>query len=319
MTKKKISIIVPVYNVKKYLKRCLESLQSQTYENIEIILVDDGSTDGCSKICDEYAKKDNRIVVIHQKNGGLSFARNTGVAKCTGDLILFVDSDDEILKNSCEELLKIYNDTKADLICFKNFVIRNDKIEPYTETNKIEIFDSKSAYEKYMLTGEISCCAWSRLYTKKLAQSVPFPVGVLSEDVATVRKFMFNAKKIVLYDKYLYKYFIRKNSIMGNKKQSHIIDIYNMNKDIYKFELQEFPEHEKFVNSKHLNILLKCYTELYYSENSENKVEVLNMIEKDILSFKNIRKMNFKTKFILNIFRVNKILACNLIINFIDR
>ena len=105
MREEKVSIVVPVYNVEKYLKRCVESLLNQTYSNIEIILVDDGSSDHCPVLCDNYAKKDDRVIVIHKKNGGLSDARNCGLLKASGEYILYVDSDDYIERDSCEKLI----------------------------------------------------------------------------------------------------------------------------------------------------------------------------------------------------------------------
>ena len=112
----KISIIIPVYNVEKYIRKCVDSILSQTYKNLEIILVDDGSLDNCGKICDQYAKIDNRVVVIHKQNGGLSSARNIGIEKATGEYLMFVDSDDSLEKIACESLINITNKTNADIV-----------------------------------------------------------------------------------------------------------------------------------------------------------------------------------------------------------
>ena len=117
----KVSIVVPVYNAKNYIKRCIESLVCQTYHNLEIILVDDGSSDGSEKICDEYAKEDDRIKVIHKKNSGVSDSRNAGIEAADGDYILFVDSDDYINENTVEDNLKTAIEKNADIVifCFK--------------------------------------------------------------------------------------------------------------------------------------------------------------------------------------------------------
>ena len=111
----KISVIVPVYNIEKYLRKCIDSILSQTYENIEVILVDDGSTDNCGAICDEYAKIDPRIIVIHKKNAGVSAARNTGIMQCIGEYVFFVDSDDYLPIDSIEKLYNSINEYEADI------------------------------------------------------------------------------------------------------------------------------------------------------------------------------------------------------------
>ena len=123
-----ISIIVPIYNVEKYLKKCIDSIINQTYKNLEIILVDDGSPDNCGKICDEYAKKDNRIKVIHKENGGVSSARNVGVENATGEYIGFVDSDDYIEKDMYEVLINNLKKENADISIISNYEVYKNKI-----------------------------------------------------------------------------------------------------------------------------------------------------------------------------------------------
>lgn len=114
----KVSIIVPVYNVEKYIHKCIDSILAQTYRNLEIILVDDGSPDNCGKICDEYASNDNRIIVIHQKNGGLSAARNAGLNKSTGNFIVFVDSDDYLEISAIEDCIHYIKTNNYDILIF---------------------------------------------------------------------------------------------------------------------------------------------------------------------------------------------------------
>jgi glycosyltransferase involved in cell wall biosynthesis len=134
----KISVIIPIYNVEKYLSVCLESVINQTYQNLEIILVDDGSTDACPKICDDYATKDNRIKLIHKKNGGLSDARNIGVKHATGDLISFVDSDDVLSLYFYEKLINILEENDADIVeCgFRKFYNEKELSFVTKNTNK---------------------------------------------------------------------------------------------------------------------------------------------------------------------------------------
>lgn len=156
MKREKISIIVPIYNVEKYLERCVDSLVNQTYENIEIILVDDGSPDYCPQLCDEYAKKDSRIVVIHKKNGGLSDARNYGLCKASGEYILYVDSDDYIELDSCEKLVNgMANNVDMVVGAYKE--LRNNKVIEKRHSNLLQdkIYDAK----EYVISA-IKCDEW---------------------------------------------------------------------------------------------------------------------------------------------------------------
>lgn len=149
----KISIIVPIYKVEIYLRKCVDSIVNQTYKNIEILLIDDGSPDNCGIICDEYAKKDERIKVIHKKNGGLSDARNYGIEASSGDYIMFVDSDDYISKDMCEILLKKALENNADIVScnFKEIYIDNfeEEINKQSIKKSLEIYTNLEVIYKY--------------------------------------------------------------------------------------------------------------------------------------------------------------------------
>lgn len=149
----KVSIIVPVYNVEKYVERCIESIIKQSYKNLEIILIDDGSKDNSGKICDEYAQKDNRIKVIHKKNGGLSDARNTGLNIADGEYICFIDSDDYIHKDLVKDNLEKLIQQKADMICFNRFVINGEKI-----------IEKPQLYNENMTTYDVISGIWKKNY-----------------------------------------------------------------------------------------------------------------------------------------------------------
>ena len=143
----KISVIVPIYNVEQYLRKCIDSIINQTYKNLEIILVDDGSWDNSPRICDEYAKRDNRIKVIHKKNGGLADARNTGLKMITGNYISFIDSDDYIEKTMYEKMIKVILKYNADIIeCNLNYKYGNQLIT-MTEGYKTQEFNRKDAFK----------------------------------------------------------------------------------------------------------------------------------------------------------------------------
>ncbi len=181
---KKISVIVPVYKVEKYLARCVDSIIDQTYKNLEIILVDDGSPDGCGAMCDEYAKKDERIKVIHKENGGLSSARNAGLDIATGDYIAFVDSDDRITPDAYENLLKAL-DGKSDAIA--NFMYEREmesgETFPSVVPHKNDEIISVENYigELMMHVGDVSAC--TKLFPKGVISGVRFAEGFLNEDL----------------------------------------------------------------------------------------------------------------------------------------
>lgn len=217
-----ISVIVPIYKVEKYLKHCVDSVIAQTYNNLEIILVDDGSPDSCGKICDEYAKKDSRIIVIHKKNGGLSDARNAGMDICKGEYISFIDSDDfvspyfiELLyRGICEYNCEIstvehgvsFMDGQDDSVIFTN-----DRSQCYYEEIK-----PREAIRLMMYQKLPNGAPW-RLYKREIWDDLRFPVGWLYEDAATTHKTFMKATKMVIVHADIYAYRLRQNSIIRMK------------------------------------------------------------------------------------------------------
>lgn len=219
MTNALVSIIVPIYKVESYLRRCLDSIVNQTYTNLEIILVDDGSPDGSPQICDEYAAKDERIVVIHKKNGGLSDARNAGLGICKGEYISFVDSDDWIANSFVEKLIQVINQYKAD-IGVANFIRTSDSFTAKSEFElnpNIEELDSRQSVKKLWsndkVTFVISC---AKIYKATLFAGFRFPKGKIHEDEYTTYKLLYNAFKTVFLNTPLYFYYQRNDSIMAN-------------------------------------------------------------------------------------------------------
>lgn len=219
-----ISIIVPVYKVELYLRRCLDSVVNQTYKNLEIILVDDGSPDNCPQICDEYAMKDNRIIVIHKENGGLSDARNAGLDICKGDFISFIDSDDWVEDDYISTLYELFSDD-IDIAVgnFQQFSKDNRFFSPEKQaegvfsSNKIldEILSHKTPYK----------LAWGKLFRKKLFKTIRFPLGKIHEDEFTGYKPYCFSKYIACTDKVLYHYLRRSDSIMGKEVFFDITEI----------------------------------------------------------------------------------------------
>lgn len=217
MEKEKISIIVPIYNVEKYLSDCIDSLSAQTYPNIEIILVDDGSPDHCPQICDQYVKQDSRIKVIHKKNGGLSDARNVGLKAASGKYIMYVDSDDYIEIDACEQLLKGMQED-VDFVVGAIKEIRKTEIVYQKHTNLIsgKKYGAKEFVMKSIQKNEWYAPAVLNLYRRSflLNNGLFFKVGFYFEDTEMLPRLYLAAKKIVYIDYSFYNYVIRENSIM---------------------------------------------------------------------------------------------------------
>lgn len=220
-----ISIIVPIYNVEPYIQRCLDSIINQTYSNLEIILIDDGSPDNCPQICDEYAAKDNRITVIHKKNGGLSDARNAGLDICKGEFISFIDSDDWVEQSYIETLLHILNQTNAD-VSIVNFTKAQSSYKYVLESyeRNFTILNSTQAVAKLWNREEdsIFVTAWGKLFKRSLYKNIRFPKGKIHEDEYTSYKLLYHSKNVAFLDIPLYIYFQRKDSIMGQVEKSSI-------------------------------------------------------------------------------------------------
>lgn len=219
-----VSIIIPIYNVEHYLTRCLDSVIHQTYINLEIILVDDGSLDSCPQICDEYATKDNRIIIIHKKNGGLSDARNAGLNICKGDFITFIDSDDWINEKYIDTLLKIALKENADITIGEN--IRTDgHFTVTTSTPQINSYTSNEAlihlFSKNHDAFVISC---GKLYKKHLFSTLRFPIGKFHEDEFTTYILFYNASKISYTSEILYYYYQRPGSIASTRHPWDVLD-----------------------------------------------------------------------------------------------
>jgi len=258
---KKISIIVPIYNVEKFLNRCVISLINQTYQNIEIILVDDGSPDNCPKICDEFSKIDSRIKVIHKKNGGLSDARNCGLLNASGDYVLYVDSDDYIELDACEKLSDVIQKSDVDLVIGEYKEIRNGEIVVKKHSN---LSENREYEAKDYVISSIECDewyapAWLNLYRREflIKNNLYYKVGIYFEDIEMLPR-LFLANPTIMYVAYpFYNYVIRKDSIMTSEKTLEQIQ---MSLDIYREWLEIFSIIDDELYRKYLyGILVKYY------------------------------------------------------------
>lgn len=211
-----IDLIIPVYNVKPYIRKCIDSALAQTLNCYRIILVDDGSTDGSGEICDEYAKQCGRIEVIHQKNMGLSGAKNTGLKISKAPYIMFLDSDDWISSNTLEMMMGVIESEPFDIVQCKAKIEYNDLA---TETHvakcaaKVKTYNCEGALKSFFSDGDIGPASWGKLYKREILHGIIFPVGKVHEDVAVITDILDRCDKIAFIDKELWHYRYRVGSI----------------------------------------------------------------------------------------------------------
>lgn len=266
-----ITIIIPIYQVEKYLRKCLDSVLSQTYKNLEIILVDDGSPDKCPQICDDYANKDKRIKVIHKKNGGMSDARNVAMKIATGKYIGFIDSDDYIKSDMYEVLYEDLKKTNSDVsICNYKKVFENQKSNDDENNKEIFEYDTEEAL-RLLIENEFGNYAWNKLYRKDILNNIQFPEGKKMEDLAVMYKIFEKAKKVVYTNKVEYYYIQRKDSILGNIDLKLTEDLCYFVTERYNYMNEKYPKlHDvlckdriKFTFIYHKNICLLNKKNIY--------------------------------------------------------
>lgn len=231
----KICVVVPVYNVEKYVKKCIESIIAQSYSNIEVIIVNDGSTDNSLKVCIESSKDDKRFKVVSKQNGGLSDARNYGMKFCTCKLITFIDSDDYISKDYIKNLYELMLKYNADISCtnYINFY-EDNSFGKKIKHNREKVFSSQDAIIDVLYQKNIANSAWGKLYKYELFKGILFPKGKLCEDLGTFYKLFEKASIIAYSTSQDYFYLQRKTSIMGSKFNEKKLDALEFANDIYK-------------------------------------------------------------------------------------
>ena len=287
--KKLISVVVPVYNVEKYLKACVDSIINQTYSNLEIILVDDGSTDESGKLCDKYLDVDRRIKVIHKKNGGLADARNTGMKYAKGEYIGFVDSDDYIHPEFYENLHRMITKENANIAECEFLRIDVQDIERAKEI--LDEQNSKQS-EKIVVESNINCLrelyglrlkpyikkvvVWNKLYERSLFNKIQFPVGKLHEDEFTTYKILFSCSKLVSTNKALHGYMQTKNSIMRKAiKPQRINDNLQAYEDAAKFFAEnKNTEIEHKVLRRYLENCIELSGKVFKEQSEDKKIKL---------------------------------------------
>ncbi|MBQ2932571.1 MAG: glycosyltransferase family 2 protein [Clostridia bacterium] len=248
-----ISVIVPVYNVEKYLEKCIDSILAQTYKNLEIILVDDGSTDNSGKICDEYEKKDARIKVVHKENGGQGSARNLGLDICKGQFVSFVDSDDRIKPDMLERMLSALQKNSADIaICG---IATNTGIK-YIDNPVFEcerVFNSGELMKEYVTTGNIHTGPCNKLYKRELFGNIRFPEIRVNEDYFIMHRLLGQSKKAVHTGENLYIQNIRPGSTEQSEFSERNFVLLDCAEDLIEYYKENFPDVYEFAAYNKVN------------------------------------------------------------------
>ncbi|WML51597.1 glycosyltransferase family 2 protein [Neobacillus sp. PS3-12] len=251
---KVVSIVVPIYRVEKYLRRCLQSILQQTYKQLEIILVDDGSPDDCGKMAEEFARKDNRIKVFHKENGGLSDARNYGMKYVTGDYTIFVDSDDWLAANMVEQMMNVSEEYQADIVqtafyyAYDEYLLFDNR---YYAKDDYPIVLDQTLMCELVKNEKVKNFAWGKLYKTSIIRNIPFRKGVLFEDVFWAHTVMHKVNKLVLLTQPLYYYFQRSDSIVATYTPRNL-DILKGLKERHQF-IETF--YKELVNESYRVIL----------------------------------------------------------------
>ena len=241
MTGERISVIIPVYNVEAYLGRCLDSVCGQTYENLEILLIDDGSSDASGEICDRAAAEDKRILVWHTENGGPSAARNLGIEKASADYLLFVDSDDIIAPDYIAFLYMQLKENDADLAVCGFEPIEGDRPPDREEKRRI-VLKGSEALEDLLYQRHLNAGPWCKLYRSKLFAGVRFPIGTLYEDTLAVAQAVGNAEKTVYSDAVKYGYFQRAGSTMRSDYNPKTYQYVEVAEQLLQYVQEHYPD-----------------------------------------------------------------------------
>lgn len=300
-----ISVIVPIYNVEPYIRRCIDSIITQTYHNLEIILVDDGSPDNCGRICDEYAQIDNRIVVIHRSNGGLSAARNTGLDICTGEYVGFVDSDDYIHPTMYQKLYDNICEYQVKLAFCQANVCKKDV------ANSVIGFSVECKSKEFVILQSMIECKWwsacTKLYHRSLFDNIRYPEGLTNEDYpVTIRIYDLCDFIVIDYNK-LYNYCIRENSICTSSFNIRKFDQITNSLGVLRYMEERHFAWRQPAEAVFITTLLKLLFAIY--DTSDNKFDkqkkyILLLIKKYFISSVKNKYILKKQRFILLLIRI---------------
>lgn len=296
-----ISVIVPIYNLENYIDRCLESIIGQTHQNLEIILVDDGSTDRSGKICNKWKEKDERIQIIHKINGGAASARNVGIEYASGEFVAFVDGDDWIESNMYEILLAKMISTKSEIATCGMYLVNGKYRRKYKCQKGIRVYNKVDAIKNVLLEKSIDVSPCNKLFQKSVFLNLRFPEGETNEDAAIILDIFENATNIVQIGSPYYYYYQRDGSVSSTFDEKNL---YNLYKHAYQIEDRiehDYPELVKYANVYVLNQIITIIKCLLQDKNG-NRGRELEIYRKALKNYesKNIVKyLTIKRKILL--------------------
>ncbi|WP_034537011.1 glycosyltransferase family 2 protein [Carnobacterium inhibens] len=286
-----LSVIMPVYNVEKTLSRAIESILNQSFSNLELILVNDGSTDKSSEICEEYALKDKRISIINKINGGLSSARNEGLKNTKGDFVTFIDSDDYLDLNTYQLFYEKLLKEKIDLYIFNVCRIRNNKEEILDSIEK-KVEGSEEIIKSFFMYKGIDFYAWNKIYKKELFDGLIYPENTLYEDIVTSYRVVQRAQKAYVTDKVGYYYIDNPESIVNSQFNPKQYDNVSQREILLNNILKDYPNLSLYALDKLLDGFLSTGYKIGSSIKNETTSKYLKLIRKDIAENKKLMKKN---------------------------
>ena len=292
-----VSVIVPMFNVESYIRRCLDSLEEQTYRNIEIIVINDGSKDGSLDIAKEYSRRDSRFIIISQKNGGLGKARNTGIAASRGDYVTFVDSDDYISRQYIERLMELSAMYAADVAAVNLIKFFEGQI-PKCNTRYPEVisFSGMEAVEDMWYQRHLASSAWGKIYRKNLLEDIPSPEGVLYEDLGVVYRWLHRAERVVWTSEKLYYYYQRNNGIMNGEFSIKKLDRITVSRELLCWaeklcpELQDAAEARFFLSN--IQVLREIPCDDLYRHEIDNIRNNINKYRNHVIINRKVKPIN---------------------------
>lgn len=304
-----LTVVIPVYNVEKYLKRCIESILIQEWKHYDILLVDDGSTDNSPQICDDYAKAYDFISVIHKKNGGLSAARNTGISHAEGEYVYFPDSDDWIEPDTFIALAEVVESQKFDIISFNREFVKGEEDAIVSDSLVTQVFEGKDAFVQMLKHSYITGFANDKIYRKSLFtdNDIQFPIGKYYEDLGTNYKLFLSAKKVYATNQKYYHYLIdNPDSITQSWNEQKFSDMFEFYKDIFYSDFVRSQLNQEELQTSQLyyvNGLTHMLASLYKSELDKKYIEITNEVKQELLknsvSLSQMKDQPNKLKYVL--------------------
>ena len=287
----KISIIIPIYNVEQYLEKCIESVIHQTYNNLEIILVDDGSSDKSGEICNQYAMIDKRIRVIHKDNGGISSARNEGLKVATGEYICFMDSDDYLELDMYETLYELIKENDADISMVSFFEEVPNMPAKCKNSMKKHIYEDDVILQELLINKNLQNVVWNKMFAKKLFEGIVFPEGIIYEDIGTTFYIFEKANKLVYLEVPKYHHIIRNGSAIETKSIKSCIDLLNVIYERYLYIQKMHSALEVYNAYSFALYMIKSYSEMVCDEFDDESIAEYEIIyERNYKTFLNILK-----------------------------